>query len=239
MIQKMQYEGESKNQNRDKHCNDFHHQIRVINEWGAAGLATCMSEEDKISAFLKTIPKDCKKSELGITQGIIEGDRSWYPTLIGTVIPHLSLSIESRERGASDAKHTIANARSEPGWHSGKYQRTAQSPHMMMGKLCLEGRKVVETIGGLNYEKDIWMAMTKEQRDKAVVLCQAKSSQLAAKAATTLGSTVPISKVLDKIDKLAHEVKSLNTKSMECSQPKDRPSGSHQSDDRSQLGSSS
>ncbi len=43
---------------------------------------------------------------------------------------------------------------------------------MTMGKLRLEGRKVVGTIEGLHYEKNIWMAMTKEQRDKAIVLRQ-------------------------------------------------------------------
>ena len=93
----------------------------MIDEWATAGLATHMSKEDKISAFLKTIPKDCTNSELGIAQSIIEDDRSWFPTLIGTVITHLSLSIELQERGVSDAKCTIANACSDPGWHSGKH----------------------------------------------------------------------------------------------------------------------
>ena len=239
MIQKMQYEGESRNWNWDKHCEKFHHQIQVIDEWATAGLATCMSKEDKMSAFLKMIPKDCKNSELGITWGIIKGDRSWFPTLIGAVIPHLSLSIESREQGASDAKCTIANARSDPGWHSGKRQRTARSPRTTMGKLHIEGGKVVGTIEGLHYEKNIWMAMTKEQRDKAVVLHQAKSSQRVAKAATTSGSTVPISEVSDKIDKLARAVKSLDTKSAGRSRSKDHPSSSHRSYDRSRSGSSS
>ncbi len=95
---------------------------------------------------------------------------------------------------------------------------------MTTGKLHLEGGKVVGTIEGLHYDKSIWMAMTKEQRDKAVALHQAKSFQRAAKVATTLGLTVPISKVLDKIDKLAHAVKSLDTKSAEHSQPKVHPS---------------
>ena len=104
MIQMMQYEGESQILNWDKHCEKFHRQSQVIDKWATAGMATCMSEEDKISAFLKTIPNDCKNSELGITWGTIKGDRSWFPTLIGTVTPHLSLSIESREQGASDAK---------------------------------------------------------------------------------------------------------------------------------------
>ena len=39
-----------------------------------------------------------------------------------------------------------------------------------MGKLCLKGRKVVGTIEGLHYYKNIWMAMIKDQRDKAVML---------------------------------------------------------------------
>jgi hypothetical protein len=33
-----------------------------------------MLAEDQISAFLKTIPKDCKNGELLITKGIIDGD---------------------------------------------------------------------------------------------------------------------------------------------------------------------
>ena len=106
-------------------------------------------------------------------------------------------------------------------------------------KLHLKGRKVVGTIEGLHYDKIIWMVMTKEQRDRAKVLCQAKSSQQVAKATTTSGSTVPISKVLDKIDKLAHAVKSLDTKSADHSQSMDRTSSSHHCENCSQLGSSS
>ena len=70
------------------HCEKFHCQIQVIYEWAVAGLATCMSKEDKISAFLMIIPKDCKNSELGIAWSIIEGDRSQFPILIDTDIPH-------------------------------------------------------------------------------------------------------------------------------------------------------
>ena len=88
---------------------------------------------------------------------------------------------------------------------------------MTTGKLHHEGGKVVGTIEGLHYDKSFWIAMTKEQRDKAVVLHQAKSSQWAAKAEMTSRSTVPMSKVLDKIDKLACAVTSLNTKIADCS----------------------
>ena len=54
-----------------------------------------MSAEDQISAFLETIPKDCKNGELLIAKGIIESDRSGFPTLVGNVIPHLTLSIDT------------------------------------------------------------------------------------------------------------------------------------------------
>ena len=94
----MQYKGEFQNWSWDKHCKKFNHQIQVIDKWATAGLATLLSGEDKISAFLKMIPKDCKNRELGISQGIIEGDRSWFPTLIGTVISHLSLSMSHKSR---------------------------------------------------------------------------------------------------------------------------------------------
>ena len=68
VIQKMRYEGESRNWNWDRHCTKFHQQLRVIDEWAVAGLATPMSAEDQISAFLKTIPKDCKNGELLIAK---------------------------------------------------------------------------------------------------------------------------------------------------------------------------
>ena len=64
IIQKMQYVGESQSWNWDKHCSNFHAQIQAIDEWAAKGLTMQMSNEDQISAFLKTIPKHCKNSEL-------------------------------------------------------------------------------------------------------------------------------------------------------------------------------
>ena len=70
----MRYEGESWSWNWDKHCTKFHQQIQLIDEWAVTELATPMSAEDQISAFLKTIPKACKNSELLIAKGIIEGD---------------------------------------------------------------------------------------------------------------------------------------------------------------------
>ena len=180
------------------------------------------------------IPKDCKNSELVISKGIIEGNRSRSPMLISMVIPHLSLSIVSRERGTSDAKRTIANARSDPAHGSGKCRRTSQS-HLTVGKLCLEGGKVVGTIEGLHYDKTIWDAMTKEQRDKAVEFHKAKSSRRAAKAATTSGSNSPC---LRKIDKLTRAVKRLEM-STEDSRSADCNTKSQLSRDRSRSGSSS
>jgi len=86
-------------------------------EWATDGKATHMSNEDQIGAFLKTIPKDCKNSKLLSAKGIIEGDRSRFPTLVGNVIPHLTLSIEAKEHSAPAAKCTIANTSSTPGQH--------------------------------------------------------------------------------------------------------------------------
>ena len=56
-----------------------------------------MSNEDKRSVFLQTIAKDCKNIKLLIAKGIIEGDRSQLPTMVGNVIPHLTLSMEAKE----------------------------------------------------------------------------------------------------------------------------------------------
>lgn len=53
-----------------------------------------------------------------------------------------------------------------------------------------------------------------------------KSSNKCAKAATTSGSNVPIDEVSNKIDKLDHAVKSLNSKSVDHGQSLDHNSGS-------------
>ena len=85
-----------------------------------------MSAEDQISAFLKTIPKDCKNSELLIAMGIIEGDRSWFPTLVGNMIPHLTLSIDTKEFGAQATKRMIANMSSGSGRTPKKHCHTGR-----------------------------------------------------------------------------------------------------------------
>ena len=98
IMSKMQYEGKSRNWDWNRHCAKFHQQL-TIDKWAVAGLATCMSKEDQISLFLKTIPKDCKNGNLLIAKGIIEGDQSCFPTLIGNVIPMLTPNIKAKERG--------------------------------------------------------------------------------------------------------------------------------------------
>ena len=62
-------------------------------------------------------------------------------------------------------------------------------PHRL--GFILKGSKVMGTIEELHYDKTIWDAMTKEQRDKAVELRKAKGSQQAEKTATTSGSNPP------------------------------------------------
>jgi hypothetical protein len=57
IIQTMRYEGELRSWNWDKPCSKFHVQIRMIDEWVTDNKATCMSNEDQISAFLRTSPK--------------------------------------------------------------------------------------------------------------------------------------------------------------------------------------
>ena len=175
-------------------------------------------------------------SALGIALGIIEGDRSWLPTLIGSVIPLLSLSIESCERGAPNAKHTIANVRSYPGHGSSKRCRTGQSSSTA-GKMCLKGGKAVGTIKGLHYDKSIWDAMTKEQRDKTVELRKTKSSQCAVKAAMTLGLNPPLSTVEDKLEKLARAMKSIKSSHGNHGRSADRNSNSCQRNECYQSGS--
>jgi hypothetical protein len=149
-----------------------------------------MSAEDQISAFLKTIPKDCKNGKFLIAKGMIEGDQSWFATLVGNVIPHLTLSIAAKEFGAQAAKCTIANMSSTSGRTLEKHRRTGRVPGwssrgQTAGKCRVVGNKVVGTIEDLHYKEEIWKAMSKEQKDKVVELRKAKSAGHAVKAATT------------------------------------------------------
>ena len=189
VIQKMRYEGESRSWNWNKHCTKFHQQIHMIDEWAVAGQAMAMSAEDQISAFLKTIPKDCKNSELLIAKSIIEGDRSRFPTLVGNVIPHLTLSIDLKEPGASAAKCTIANASSSSVHSTDKRCRTGGSGRrprgQTAGKCCVVGGKVVGTVEGLHYTDDVWKAMTPEQKSKVVKLHKAKKQERAVRAVSS------------------------------------------------------
>ena len=244
VIQKMRYEGESRNWNWDRHCTKFHQQIRVIDEWAVAGLATPMSAEDQISAFLKTIPKDCKNGELLIAKGIIEGDRSRFPTLVGNVIPHLTLSIESKEYGAPAAKRTIANTNSASGRTVEKRRRTGRgsgrsSRGQTAGKCRVVGDKVVGTLEGLHYKEEIWKAMSKEQRDKVVELRKAKNPGRAVKAAaTTTAGPVPMD-VSDQLQTLTRAVQSLDSSRDGGRRSADRHASSRRRGERSRSRSSS
>ena len=138
-----------------------------------------MSAEDQISAFLKTIPKDCKNGKLLIAKGIIEGDRSRFTTLVGNVILHLTLSIDSKEYGAPAAKRTIANTSSASGRTGEKRHRTGRSSGrssrgQTAGKCRVVGDKVVGTMEGLKHNEEIWKTMSNEQKEKVVELRKAK-----------------------------------------------------------------
>jgi hypothetical protein len=248
----MRYEGESRSWNWDKHCTKFHQQIQLIDKWAVAGLATPMSAEDQISAFLKTIPKDCKNSELLIAKGIIEGDRLRFHTLVGNVIPHLTLSINTKEPGASAAKRTIANTSSASGQDPEKHRCTrkgsARRPHgQTAGKCRVVGGKVVGTIEGLHYTNDVWKAMTPKQKSKVVELHKAKKPEHAMQAvSSSTAGPVPMD-VSDQLGSLTHAVQSLDSskdsgrRSLDChssscrrgdvsrSRSSSRSHGSHQS----------
>jgi len=240
----MRYEGESRSWNWDKHCTKFHQQIHVVDEWAVTGLATSMSAEDQISAFLETIPKDCQNGELLITKGIIEGDRSWFPTLVGNVISHLTLTINTKEFGAQAAKRTIANTSSASGWTPEKCRRTGRgsrrSSHgQTTGKCRMVGDKVVGTIEGLHYKEEIWKALSKEQKDKVVELRKAKCAGRAVKAATTTpAGTVPMD-VSDQLQTLTRAVQSLDSSRDGGRQPTDCHASSRRRGERSRSRGSS
>jgi hypothetical protein len=215
IIQKMRYEGESRSWNWDKHCTKFHQQIHMIDEWAVAGQAAAMSAKDQISPFLKTIPKDCKNSELLITKCINEGDRSRFPTLVGNVIPHLTLSIDSKEPGASAAKRTIANTSSSSGQSTDKHRRTGGSgcrPRgQTAGKCRVVGGKVVGTMEGLHYTDDVWKAMTPKQKSKVVELRKAKKQERAMRTvSSSTAGPVPMD-VLDQLESLTCAIQSLDS----------------------------
>jgi hypothetical protein len=211
IIKKMHYEREPRSWNWDKHCSKFHLQIHMIDEWATNCKATHMSNEDQISAFLKTTPKDCTNIELLITKGIIDGYRSRFPTLVGNVIPHLTLSIKVKEHGALAAKRTMANTSFTPGQRSDKHRRMGRASHTTVGKCHLVDGKVVGTIEGLHYSKDIWKAMTSEQKVQVLSLCKEKSTKHSVRATSTAGSGSPPMDVSDQLATLTRAVQSLDS----------------------------
>jgi hypothetical protein len=147
-----------------------------------------MTNKDQISAFLRTIPNDCKNNELLIAKGFIEGDRSRFPTLVGNAIPHITLSIKAKEHGAPAAKCTIANTCFASGQCSDKRHRTGRTSRTTAEKCRLVDGKMVGTIEGLHYTKDIRKAMTSEQKVQVLWLHKNKSARCAVKVMSTAGS---------------------------------------------------
>ena len=201
-----------------------------------------MSAKDQISAFLKTIPKDCKNSKLLIAKGIIEGDRPRFPTLVGNVIPHLTLSIDTKEPGASFAKRTIANTSSASGQDPEKRRRTGGSgrkSRQTAGKCRVVGGKVVGTVEGLHYSDDVWKAMTPEQRSKVVELRKAKKQERDVRAvSSSTAGPVPMD-VSDQLQSLTRAVQSLDSSKDSGRRSADRPSDSRRGGEGSRSRSSS
>ncbi len=56
---------------------------------------------------------------------------------------------------------------------------------MTAGQCCLVDGKVVGTIEGLHYTKDIWKAITSEQKVKILLLYKSKSMSPAMKVMST------------------------------------------------------
>ena len=114
------------------------------------------------------------------------------------MIPHLTLSIETKEFDAQAAKCMIANTSPTSGQTPEKHPRTGRgsarsSRGQTAAKFHMVGKKVVGTIEGLHYKEEIWKAMSKAQKDKVVELGKAKSAGRAVKAATTTtAGTIPM-----------------------------------------------
>jgi hypothetical protein len=90
------------------------------------------------------------------------------------------------------------------------HRQTGKYSHTPAVKCCLKGGKVVGTLEWIHYDETIWKGMSKEQRDKILSLCQAKSATRVAKAVTTSLTAAPLSEVLDKIESLTHAINLLS-----------------------------
>jgi hypothetical protein len=157
------------------------------------------------------IPKVCKNSKLLIAKGIIEADRSRFPTLVGNVISRLTRSIEAKEHGAPADKLTIANTSSTSGQHSNTHHQTRRASCMTAGKHCLVDGKMVGDIEGLHYTEDILIAMTSEQKVQVLSLCKSKSASHAVKLASTAGSRLAPMDISDQLATLMCVVQSLDS----------------------------
>jgi hypothetical protein len=160
------------------------------------------------------------------------------------VIPHLTLSIDSKEYGAQAAKRTIANTSSASGRNPEKRRRTGRgsgrsSRGQTVGKCRVVGDKVVGTLEGLHYSEDIWKAMSKEQRDKVVELRKAKGTGRAVHAATTTNAGPVPMDVSDQLQTLTRAVQSLDSSRDDGRRSTDRQPSSRRRGDGSRSGSSS
>ena len=132
------------------------------------------------------------------------------------MIPHLTLSIDTKEPGASSAKCTIANTSSVSGKSPDKRRRTGRAlgrgyRWQTTGKCRVVGGKVVGMVEGLHYTDEIWKAMSKEQKAKVAELCKARSNERALKAACTApAGTIPMD-VSDQLQTLTCAVQSLDS----------------------------
>ena len=166
-----------------------------------------------------------------------------FPTLVGNVIPHLTLSIDSKEPGASLAKRTIASTSSTSGQDSEKRRRTGgpgrRSRGQTAGKCRVVGGKVVGTVEGLHYSDDVWKAMTPAQKSRVVELRKAKKQERAVRAvSSSTAGPVPID-VSDQLHSLTRAVQSLDSSKDSGRRSADRHSESRRGGGGSRSRSSS
>jgi hypothetical protein len=160
------------------------------------------------------------------------------------VIPHLTLSIDSKEYGAQAAKRTIANTSSASTRTPEKHRCTGRgsgrnSRGQTAGMCRVVGNKVVGTLEGLHYKEDIWKTVSKEQRDKVVELRKAKSAGRAMKATTTTtAGHVPMD-VSDQLQTLTRAVQSRDSSRDGGRRPIDHQTSSRRCGERSRSRSSS
>ena len=79
---------------------------------------------------------------------------------------------------------------------------------MTAGRCRLVDGKVGGIIVGLHYSKDIWKAMTSEQKAQVLSLCKEKSARRSVKATSTAGSETAPMDVFNQLATLTRAVQS-------------------------------